>query len=340
MNLKSEIDPISSMPPAIVTVIEAGPLEHQVCLLAESIRRWGGRLSDAKIVAVKPRLGPNISRGTRAELDRLSVEYCQIDRDDDFRWFPYLNKTAAVRYVSARHPGTIIWLDADTLVLNEPSQLMLDANDLQGPRFAACASDKNIGTTNDDDEYAPYFQAACRTLGIDYASLPYVVTEQERVPIRAYWNSGVYAFAGSSGLADLHHKFTLALLAHGVASRTSQLFFTDQISLGLAAHDLRLPRRELPASHNFSVQPEDVKSTLQKANADIRILHYHGCLWPNSFNQTCEGLDVHYRETAEWLRRRGPLVNGMPVAARVFRKFLELHRMRLYNSALRRATYY
>jgi hypothetical protein len=328
------------MLPVIVTAIEAGALEHQTCLLAESIRRWGGRLSNARIIAVKPRPGPAISIATTRTLDRLGVEYWQIARDDRFQWFPYVNKTAAVRQVAERHAGTVIWLDADTIILNEPTQLILDSTNPQCPQFAACAIDKNIGTSTDDDEFAPYFKAACRTLGINFATLPYVVTEHEQIPIRAYWNSGVYAFFSNSGFADLHHRFTLALLAEGVASRTSQLFFTDQIALGLAAHALSLPRRDLPATHNYSVQPHDVELRLRAGDTNICILHYHGCLWPPHFDHFCESLSHRFPESSEWIRSRGPLVNTMPAFTRLSRKLLQFYRSQQYKSALRRATYY
>jgi hypothetical protein len=326
--------------PVIVTVIEAGPLEKQVCLLVESLRRWGGRLATATVVAVKPRRGPELSRTTRITLDRLDVEYCRIHREDGFAWFHYLNKTAAVKHVAARHRGVIIWLDADILVVNEPSELLLGPIKASGPKFAACASDKNIGTSRDDDDFAPYFQAACSALGVDFTSLPYVITEDEQIPIRSYWNSGVYAFAASSGFADIHHNFTLSLVSKGIASRESKLFFSDQVSLGLAAHHLDLKRRNLSLNHNFFVQPANVLSRLTAADSDIRIIHYHGSLWPSAFENFCAGLERSYPEVALWLRGQGPLTNTMHPISRVYRKLLELHRKRESNSAIRKARFY
>jgi lipopolysaccharide biosynthesis glycosyltransferase len=238
------------------------------------------------------------------------------------------------------HRGWIIWLDADILVLGEPTQLLFHFTDPHGAEFVACASDKNIGTAQDDDKFAPYFRAACAALGLDFASLPYVVTETERIPIRAYWNSGVYAFRSETGLADLHHKYTIALLTQRIASHESKLFFSDQIALGLAAHSLGLRYDALSLNCNYSLQPQEAQAQFQAANGAIRILHYHGCLWPTSFGMTCDALDVHYPQAAKWLRTQGPLGDNVSAGVRIQQKLLQLYRQRQYISALRRARFY
>jgi hypothetical protein len=320
--------------PVVVTVLEAGPLERQVCLLVESLRRWGGRLAGAPVVAVNPRLGPNVCAATRAALRRLNVDFCRVARDDGFEWFPYLNKTTAVRHVATQHSGPVVWLDADILILNEPEELLFDSH------FAACASDKNIGTTCDDDEFAPYFRAACEAFGIDFKSLPYVLTEREQIPVRAYWNSGVYALGRDClEFAELHHQFTTTLLSKGIASHESRFFFSDQISLGLAAHQLGLRPHNLPLRYNYHVQPEDADKLLA-SEANIRILHYHGCLWPSSFDNFCGGLKIHFPEVANWLRTHGPLANDLSPVGQLSRKVLAAYRQRRHNIALRRARFY
>lgn len=323
--------------PTIVTVIEAGPLEKQVLLLAESIRLWGGRLSKANIVAIQPRPGPGLSQRTKSALKRLHVEYLRISRDDGCNWFPYLNKTAAVKHVAAQNPGCLlIWLDADVLVVNEPSELIIDGFEF---KFSACASNKNIGTAADDDKFAPYFKAACSALGVDYDSLPYIETEEERIPIRAYWNSGIYSFSADSGLAQLHHEFTYQLVKKGIGSWESKLFFSDQIALGLAAHHLALPYKRLSLSHNFSLQPKTITSRLARAQ-DACLLHYHACLWQPTFENFCTGLQPLNSDIAIWLRSQGPLSVDLTLPARAYRKVINLHRSRRYNAVSRRATLY
>lgn len=337
--MKPSSQPPGAQPdlPIIVTVIEAGPLEKQVRLLAESLRRWGGKFANAPIIAVQPRGGPKLNSRTLQALNGLDVEYCRIRRDDGYDWFPYLNKTAAVKHVSSQYPSkSIVWLDADILAIQEPSDLLLGSD---GTNFAACASNKNIGTARDDDEFAPYFMAACLAVGVDFHSLPYIETEEERIPIRAYWNSGVYAFAAKSGLADLHHHFTLSLVKSGIGSWESKLFFSDQIALGLAAHHLKLQYRRLPLAYNFSLQPKTIVTKLAAAN-DVRILHYHACLWQASFENFCTGLKTVNPEAAAWLHSQGALAVEMSASARIHRKLADLYRSRKYRNALQKARLY
>lgn len=325
--------------PVVVTVIEAGHLERQVCLLFESLRRWGGSLSSATCVAVNPRKGPEISTSSRQILRELRVDYQRITRDDPFIWFPYLNKTAAVKHVASQHKGTTIWFDADVLVLNDPKDLLLIQ--AGGPaHFAACASDKNIGTERDDDRFAPYFRKSCEVLTVEFSSLPYILTEECRTPIRLYWNSGVYAFAGSSGLHELHHDFTLALLREGIGSHESKLFFTDQLCLGLAVHKLNLKFKALTRDYNYSVGPRDAAKRISAAGNQIRILHYHDSLWPASFEALCSGLSSDYLELADWLRKKGYLTNAMPVGPRLYGRFLSSLRSYRETEALKRVKLY
>jgi hypothetical protein len=306
----------------LTTAIEAGPLEQQVCLLAESVRLFGGRLSGLPFVAVVPRFGPLLRASTKVALRRLGVDIVTATRDDGMSWFPFLNKTQTTRLISRQFKGTIVWFDADVLLLNEPADLLIDDTDV---KFAACCTDKNIGTASDDDEFAPYFKACCEVFGIKYESLPYIVTKTEGIPIRAYWNAGIFSFDCDSGLAETYDDFTKLLLRKGIGSRYCKMLMTDQISLGLAAHKLGLRYRELPLSHNFHIQPNDVTSVLD-SEEDIRLLHYHGCSWPGSFEKMLAGVSRRSRDAANLLARSGPLSNGLPLTSHALQKSLKLFR--------------
>lgn len=316
-----------------MTAIEAGPLEKQVCILADSIRRFGGQLSGAPIVAVIPRMGMPIKASTKQALKRLDVEVVKASRHDDLTWFSFLNKTTTVRLAAERFSGNVIWLDADVLTLGEPSDLLISGTGIQ---FAACCSDKNIGTVNDDDEFAPYFQECCRVFGIDYDSLPYIVTRMEGIPIRAYWNAGIFSFESTSGLAETYDEFTKLLLRRRIGSRSCNIIMADQVSLGLAAHKLGLQYRELPLSHNLHVQPEsgDIEKALASCS-DIRLLHYHACLWPETYGRLCALLAIDYPEATELLKNFGPLDNNFAITSRIGRKLLSIYRKRKQAGVVR-----
>jgi hypothetical protein len=56
----------------IVACVEAGPLEAQVLMLAETLRAFGGTWAQTDFIAVKPRLGPSISAQMFAVATRFS----------------------------------------------------------------------------------------------------------------------------------------------------------------------------------------------------------------------------------------------------------------------------
>jgi len=67
-------------------------------------------------------------------------------------------------------------------VLREPSELLLE----EGIQFAACVTDKNIGTAGPNDEFQCYWEAMCQALGMKVEDLPLVPTCRENLPIRLY----------------------------------------------------------------------------------------------------------------------------------------------------------
>jgi hypothetical protein len=321
----------------LTTAIEAGPLEKQVCLLVESLRTFGGSvLRNAPFVAVVPRFGASLSPSTRSDLKRFGVEICHAPRKDDMNWFAYLNKTWALKVVAERHQGTIIWLDGDVLALGEPTELFIDHSEFQ---FAACCSDKNIGTAKDNDEFAPYFMACCAALGINYESLPYIVTKTENIPIRFYWNSGIFAFHRDTGLAETYDEFTRILVRKRIGSQSCNLFMTDQIALGLAVHYLKLRYLELSLSHNFHIQPSDIDKISSQC-LDIRLLHYHGCLWPNAHEKFYRALEQRNSPSSVLLKNIGPLLNDQSIISRVSRKLFEIYRATQYARAIKQSTRY
>ena len=156
------------------------------------------------------------------------------------------------------------------------------------------------------DHFAPYFRAACEAVGVDFQSLLRAHRKRCRLcaSILELWCLFLRQRVGVCQCTPPY--FSLALLAKGIGSHESGLFFSDQVALGLAAHHLRLPRKSLPLSHNFHVRPHNVNEWLAQADG-VRLLHYHDCLWPSSFEKLCGGLNVHYPERAAWLRRHGPI---------------------------------
>ena len=107
---------------AFLTVVEAGPLEAQVALLVESLRRFGGSLGQCPLWVVRPREGPPLAEDTLALFAGHDVTYLDAplntatpgSRDTDSRLFGLLNKPFAAAHLESQLEGEV-----DTLVLME-----------------------------------------------------------------------------------------------------------------------------------------------------------------------------------------------------------------------------
>ena len=117
-----------SRPPdlAFVACIEPGALERQALLLFESIRRFGGALSECPIYALAPRAGFGVGRAVRERLVELRVSYTDEVLNTECFEYGSANRVFAAAHVerTTAHELLVV-LDSDTLVLDEPTAFLL-----------------------------------------------------------------------------------------------------------------------------------------------------------------------------------------------------------------------
>jgi hypothetical protein len=292
-----------------VCCIEAGGLEEQTVRMVDSLRRWGGALADAPVVAVSPRLNVPVSRRARVALERLNVRYLRGRTNKRHDWFKFLNKPYALAAAAdGLQTPQVAWLDSDVFILKEPSALVL-ADDED---FSACASDRNIGTIGDDVN-APYFVEISKLFGLGLRDLPMVTAIRDEIRIHFYFNSGIFSYRAATGFADRYLEGCVRVLESGVASRSAGVFFTDQVALGMVALSMGLRWRELPLSHNYAVNANDDHAFDPAALRDAAICHYHDCGWEPQYAKFLARLTEASPAAGEWLRADGPLVNRIPM---------------------------
>jgi hypothetical protein len=309
-----------------VTCIEAGPLEEQVVRLADSLRTWGGRFRDCPILAIRPRFGPPLSASTRRELRALGVDYLRINPRNDYPWLGFFNKPLCV--VAAEdiaRTEALAWLDGDILVIGEPEELLPGA----GEDFTACASDRGgLGSSGSGDPNEPYWRSIYESHGLSIDALPWVTTWHEGIPIRLYWNSGVFAYRRSTSFGASWLACCRKLLRDRIIPRACGVFFTDQVALSIAMLKASLTWRALPYSYNYSLcsvirdclDPERLRTA--------RILHYRDAMWPRValWPELLRMLESTRPDVGEWLARRGPLINRSSIPSKALGKYLRMVR--------------
>ncbi|MDJ0674964.1 MAG: hypothetical protein QNJ36_06225 [Calothrix sp. MO_167.B42] len=307
-----------------VCCIESGWLENQTLRMIESLRRWGGQFANVPIFAVTPRFGPPLAHKTHQAFERLNVQHIRYQAQNKYSWKAFLNKHYALVAAEERSKSECIgWLDSDLLILDEPDQLILKEEE----DFLACSPDGCGGTTGSGDAFEYYWGEVCKSVGINIEDLPWIQTELEGKRIRLYFNSGVFVYRRSTGLAKQHLQDTIKLFDSHIASRITGTYFTQHI-LGMTVVKMGLSWRQLPHSHNYGMGSKihnDQWYSQEKLKA-TKILHYHDSMWPHFWPTFMECLCDTHPDVAEWLSSLGPMQNESPPQWRTFSKIIDYFR--------------
>ncbi|MDR3632326.1 MAG: hypothetical protein P4L84_00740 [Isosphaeraceae bacterium] len=311
---------------AFVTVLEPnGVLEPQVLLLAESLRRFGGRLASCPFFCVSPRFRPPLRRSTRARFDELGI--VPIDRNfrHKYAWFPFTPKPlamAAARDVSdATH---LVWLDADVLILDEPDAFL----GADGADFAACPSGRDIATSGPADRFHSYWEQVCGLFGLDVEDLPWVETHHEGLQVRFYMNGGVFRVRRESAVIEHVLRNFEALMDSGLSTSTDSFWQNDMVALAAAPFTSGSSWCVLPRCYNFSVSGVPERDQLQGFES-ARVLHYHLALSPANRERLLSYFREFRPDRLEWLEAKGALdASGATPAQRVVRRVLRASRER------------
>ena len=290
-----------------VTVVESGLLEPMAVRMVESLRRFGGRLSSAPVIAVKPRFGPPLARSTHDRFAELGVQFVRMRSHRRFAWFHYLNKPLAMLAAEGRSDADVLaWVDADVLVREEPSAFMLPAD----VAFTAGPTDYGVvGTTGPTDVHDPYWRTICEALGIELEDLPWLTTYVGKERIRFYLNAGIFAYSRRTGFAGHWLRNCLRALEARVGFAESGETRLEQVALGLTVLQQDLPWKHLPHDHNLafaSYLDDHYDAALM---SDARLVHYHDSLEPHQWNNFLHMAEETWPELAAWLRPLQPIAN-------------------------------
>lgn len=289
-----------------MTCIEAGALEAEVLLLAESLRAFGGEWANVDFIAAKPRFGPSISAHTRSEMKRLRIEFVEGRFNKDYAWWNNANKSSVMAFLETR-VGTpnITWMDGDMAILKP----LDDLAPAEGTQFRSRSGEGYLGSDGSDSN-APYWRALCDMLGIDFDAFPEIVSWPEQRPIRAYWQTGVYSYATDTRLGAEHYNVIGKLLSSSIGSKQAGIYHQDQVSIALAVQKLGLKHSQFDPRMNYNVNPIEKDKVDRLPLDEVKILHYHGSMYDNHYGWFAGVVDRLAPDRAEMMRRHAPLSLG------------------------------
>ncbi|MGH8802207.1 MAG: hypothetical protein ACREX6_07910, partial [Casimicrobiaceae bacterium] len=180
---------------SFVLCIENNGLREQALLLCESLRRYGGRHRQARVVAFAPRPGLGVDRETRAQLADLEVDYVDEPLNTSCPAYGTANRIFAGAYAEAQ-------LDSDLITVLDSDTLVLDEIDLPTGYDAAVrpVDEKGSATRGPGDPFEPYWERMASLAGIALDRLPRVRTTITGDAIRASYNGGFAVVRRSAGI--------------------------------------------------------------------------------------------------------------------------------------------
>ena len=249
-----------------------GNPEIELLLLVESLRSFGGRLADSPFWVLLPN-GLDLPAKTRRRLAALSAEIVLFDPRPADAQFPFASRVTAAaeaeRLAESQSAG-LVWLDADTLILQEPAGLILAPG-----LHLACrpVHHRLIGSAADGpvDDFWRTLYAACgvaeeRVFAVDTAA---------GEPVRAYFNAGLLAVTPADGLLRAWQETFFAVYQRPEIARfyfpnpLYRVFIHQTVLAAVAlartsAHQIRL----LPESYNY---PLHLHASLPPAHRAARL---------------------------------------------------------------------
>jgi hypothetical protein len=287
---------------AIVACVEAGPLEEQAVMLFESMRKWGGRHADARLVSVEPRGETGLDPETVETFATLGVEHHSDNLNVEFADNPMVNRLYAGAWAEgALGVASIALVDTDTVFFNPPD----DLTDLGDAVAVRPVGQKKRGSYGPDDFKDRYWQKMYKLCGSPEG--PWVETVWTGERIRGYWSAGVVAAPPSRGVFGrwLENFRTLIHEDHIPKAGPRNM---DQLSL--AATLPHGPVKTLDGRYNYLVRRRPkLPPELQALNLD-EIVHLHYRHW---FHQPgfLDQLEPPFKPSPqlEWLEERLPLVH-------------------------------
>jgi hypothetical protein len=171
--------------------------EVESLMLAHSIRAFAGELRNNPIWVLIPQSVETLSTPTRRELLALDAQLIPFDVERETLEFWFGGKViASAAAESLAQTDLLVWMDSDTLVLNEPTEFRLDAGKHLGCRPVML---KNISSPY-DEPLNRFWELVYRGCNTPPERIFPLTTTVDGVRIRAQFNAGLSVVRPEHGL--------------------------------------------------------------------------------------------------------------------------------------------
>jgi hypothetical protein len=306
-----------------VLCIENNAIRTQALLLCESIRRFGGRHCRAPILAVSPRAGLGVDRGTRRTLEAMDVEYVEQPLNIICQEYGSANRVLAAAWAEARASSEwIVVLDSDTMFLDEPA-LPEDADVAVRP-----VDSKGSTTEGPGDPFEDYWAQLADLQRVSIACLPFVATTDGEHRVRASYNGGLvvvrrdrgiltawadlFARSVSAGLKPWRNNSMNIYASTGYVGReASEYWGSNQAALALAIWSTTRRVCHYPDTYNVPLHLMMSRPDLRtRRQSPLVHVHYHSVFTEPTYQSAVDALrDLGATsDHLDWLAARLPIL--------------------------------
>jgi hypothetical protein len=276
-----------SLPIAFIICTEPGRLEGQSLLLAESIRKFCGKLKDTPIYSFHPRAGDPIAINTQKSFEELGVIHQQIPINQEFHDYYLANKPLVCAYAEKNIEAEIlVFLDSDKCFFSEPEEFLLPegCNVRMRPEYG-----QGIGSVGANDPNEWYWQKLYEICGVKQEK--FVNTPIGNKKIRAYWNSGLVAVRRSAGIFTAW-KENFEKVMHLNINPPQGIYFVEQslLSVTLCALEEEVSHFSYAYSYPLPLHNRLIKEVRLKNWNEFVSVHYFNLFYYDDWNSQIKKL--------------------------------------------------
>ncbi len=238
-------------------LISPGKSERQALMLARSIRSFAGEFASSPIWGLVPEATAKLDAVIASELAALDVQQLHYPIGEDQRQFPFAAKvyaSAAAEFQLAGRTQILVWMDTDSMVINEPFALTLEEGKVLGFRPV---DHRLIGSLYEEPIDA-FWKLVFECCQVEEARYFPITTSVDQQKIRPYFNAGMLVVRPEGGLLrswrdNFDQTYQLeALRPFFNANRLYRIFFHQAILAGTILSTLKGQElQELPHLVNY-----------------------------------------------------------------------------------------
>ena len=215
----------------------AGEPEEEIIMLVGSIRQFSGSLAEKPVYLLIQANEDCLSSSTLTALSKWDVKIIPFQIEPEFRQFPFAAKvfaSAAAEKIAKRSSEILVWLDPDTLFIQEPTDFLL-------PDYISLAArpvmHTLIGSPVDQpvDKFWQFIYTKCK---VGSEQIFTVHTPVDSNELRAYFNAGLLVLRPKAGILARWQKNFRHLYRHSylkslyLKNRLYQVFIHQAVLTG------------------------------------------------------------------------------------------------------------